>query len=222
MDPAHEESTVRAAGLKSKTRPTYVGRVLWTRYVGRVLWTWYVGRVLWTRRPRTRSCDAVWSMSRPPRLTGFTYKGLYRYFLTICTFRRQKFFVNETTVGNTLLQFRKTAAIESFECSAYCFMPDHVHFLLEALSDAADFRKFCKLAKQRSGSVHARERGGRLWQEGYHDRVLRESDDSMSVARYLLNNPVRAGLVVSPVEYPYLGSDRWTVEELIESSVIHD
>ena len=157
-------------------------------------------------------------MARPPRLAGFTYKGRHRYFLTICTFSRQPFFVNEATVENTLLQFRKTAEIERFEFFAYCFMPDHVHFLVEALADEADFRKFCKLAKQRSGSVHSRVRGGRLWQEGYHERVLRESDDSMCVARYLLNNPVRAGLVASPVDYPYLGSDRCSVEELIEGS----
>jgi hypothetical protein len=56
-----------------------------------------------------------------------------------------------------------------------------------------------------------------LWQEGYYDRVLRESDDSKTVARYLLNNPVRAGLAATPLDFPYLGSDRWTVRELIES-----
>ena len=37
------------------------------------------------------------------------------------------------------------------------------------------------------------------------------------VARYLLNNPVRAGLVMSPIDYPYLGSDRWSVTELIDA-----
>ena len=94
-------------------------------------------------------------------------------------------------------------------------MPDHTHFLIEGLADCSDFRRFCKLAKQRSGSRHARKRGGPLWQEGYHERVLREGDDSLAVARYLLGNPVRAGLVTAPIEYPYLGSDRWTMAELI-------
>ncbi len=161
-------------------------------------------------------------MSRPRRVPRFTYKGLYRYFLTICTFKRRNFFTSKTTVTNTLLQFRKTAAIEGFEFSAYCFMPDHIHFLVEALEDRSDFRRFCKLAKQRSGSVHARQLGGPLWQEGYYDRVLRNSEDSIGVARYLLNNPVRAGLVATPIDYPYLGSDRWTVEELIEAQQCRD
>jgi putative transposase len=156
-------------------------------------------------------------MSRPPRIAGFSYRGLHRYFLTICTLNRQKFFEDSSTVFDALLQFRRTAAEESFEISAYCFMPDHTHFLIEALADGSDFKRFCKLAKQRSGSRHARKNEGRLWQEGYHDRVLREGDDSLTVARYLINNPVRAGLVTSPIEYPYLGSDRWTLPELIEA-----
>ena len=156
-------------------------------------------------------------MSRPPRIAGFSYRGLHRYFLTICTLNRQKFFEDSSTVSNALLQFRKTAAEENFEISAYCFMPDHCHFLIEGRADGADFRRFCKLAKQRSGGVHARKHGRPLWQEGYYERVLREDDDSRMVARYLLDNPVRAGLVNAPIEYPYLGSDRWTLSELIEA-----
>ena len=96
-------------------------------------------------------------------------------------------------------------------------MPDHVHFLIVGLNDNSDFKRFCKLAKQRSGSLHARKHGGPLWQEGYYDRVLREGDDSLTIARYLLANPVRAGLVAAPIDYPYLGSDRWTVAELIDA-----
>lgn len=96
-------------------------------------------------------------------------------------------------------------------------MPDHSHFLIEGLTDSCDFKRFCKLAKQRSGGIHVRKHGGRLWQEGYHERVLRDGDDSRAVARYLLSNPVRAGLVATPIEYPYLGSDRWTMTELIDA-----
>ena len=78
-------------------------------------------------------------------------------------------------------------------------------------------RRFCKLAKQRAGQIHARRTGGPLWQEGYYDRVLRKDEDLRTVARYLLNNPIRAGLVTKPIDYPYLGSDRWSVAEFIDS-----
>ena len=158
-------------------------------------------------------------MSRPPRIAGFSYKGLHRYFLTICTLNRQNSFQDPSVVANALLQFRKTADEERFEISAYCFMPDHSHFLIEGLTDSSDFRRFCKLAKQRSGRLYARKHGGPLWQEGYYDRVLREGDDAVAIARYLLNNPVRAGLVAAPNDYPYLGSDKWTVAELVDAQL---
>jgi hypothetical protein len=60
---------------------------------------------------------------------------------------------------------------------------------------------------------------GRLWQAGYFDRVLREDDSTFAVARYIVQNPVRAGLVRSPVEYPFCGSSIWSKEELIESTM---
>ena len=158
-------------------------------------------------------------MSRPPRITGFPYTGQYRYFLTFCTFNRCRSFVNADVVATTLQQFRKTALEEGFELLAYCFMPDHAHLLVEGVSDASDLRRFSKLARQRSGGVHSRRTGRPLWQEGFYDRVLRDGEDIKNVARYLLNNPLRAGLVDSPISYPHLGSDRWTLEELIDAQL---
>ena len=156
-------------------------------------------------------------MSRPPRVPGFRYQGLYRYFLTLCTFERQAFFLNSGTVVQTLLQFRNVSSRESFEILAYCFMPDHAHLLVEGVSDRSDLRRFIKLSKQRSGGIHARSFGGPLWQDGYYDRILRDGDDILAIARYLLNNPIRAGLVKSPADYPHMGSDRWSLQELIEA-----
>jgi putative transposase len=96
-------------------------------------------------------------------------------------------------------------------------MPDHMHMLAEGTRSASDLRRFVKLSKQHSGAAYALRHGHPLWQEGYHERVLREEDDSKTIARYILSNPVRAGLVGHPLDYPYSGSDRWTMAELIDS-----
>ena len=53
-------------------------------------------------------------------------------------------------------------------------MPDHVHLLIEGVTESADFLRFVKLAKQRSGAAYALTSGERLWQKGYYDRVLRK------------------------------------------------
>jgi putative transposase len=99
---------------------------------------------------------------------------------------------------------------------AYCFMPDHVHLLVEGVDLQSDLRTFVGRAKQHSGADFALKHDRRLWQPGYYDRVLRQDGDARRVARYIVNNPVRAGLVVSPRDYPFVGSDVWTLDELLE------
>ena len=106
-----------------------------------------------------------------------------------------------------------------FALLAYCLMPDHAHLLVEGLADTSALRRFAKLAKQRSGARHAIDVGQRLWQEGYDEHVLRGDEDARHVARYIIENPVRAGLVTTPFQYPYLGSDVWTLRELIDSGI---
>jgi len=94
-------------------------------------------------------------MARPRRVDGCSYVGLNRYFLTFCVSDRRHAFVDGDVVQVVLAQFRKTAALEKFSLSAYCFMPDHVHLLVEATDQRSDLRRFAKLAKQRAGAAHA-------------------------------------------------------------------
>ena len=121
------------------------------------------------------------------------------------------------TARETLAQFARTASQEHFSVLAYCLMPDHVHLLVEGKTEHANLRRFAKMSKQRSGAAHALTGGGKLWQDGYYDRVLRKDEDVKQIARYILENPVRARLVKDPAKYPYLGSDIWSLAELVDS-----
>ncbi len=156
-------------------------------------------------------------MSRPRRLPAFSYVGCHQYFLTICAYKRRPVFAEGAVAAHALLEFRRTAAREGFVILAYCMMPDHVHLLVEGTQDRSDLCRFVRTAKRQSSYAYARTHGAALWQEGYHDRVLRQADDARALARYILNNPVRAGLARSPEEYPHLGSDVWLLRELLDS-----
>src|SRR3989344_3545810 len=46
------------------------------------------------------------------------------------------------------------------------------------------------------------ERDGSLWQHGFHDRAIRRDEDLPAVARYIVANPLRAGLVEKIGDYP--------------------
>jgi len=156
-------------------------------------------------------------MSRPKRLDNVCYVGVARYFLTFCVRERRKVFTCDQSVHSALLHIRESAKQEQFSLFAYCFMPDHVHLLVEATSPESDLRRFASRAKQHSGAAYALTHGGPLWQRGYYERILRPSEDTKWIARYIVNNPIRAGLASSPSDYPYLGSDVWTIDEMLGS-----
>jgi REP element-mobilizing transposase RayT len=144
-------------------------------------------------------------VARPKRLATHNCVGRRLYFLTFCTYDRVAAFTNSEVAARTLVQFRRTAAIEQFAILAYCLMPDHAHLVVEGISETSDLERFAKMAKQRSGGVHRRRCGVRLWQEGYFDRVLRDGDDPAALARYIIENPASAGL---PEDYPHVGTRR--------------
>ncbi len=153
---------------------------------------------------------------RPSRLHAFDYRGLYRYSLTFCTDWRRQLFVRHEAVDLVLSQFLRTAANEEFAIIAYCFMPDHVHLLIEGLADTSDGKRFIIRSKQCSAHAYAAILKARLWQPNGFEHVLRDEEKTHMVARYILENPVRAGLVQSPLDYPFLGSQVYGVKELLE------
>jgi len=156
-------------------------------------------------------------MSRPHRLDGFDYLGPRQYFLTFCTRNRATVFIDTSVADLVLTQFLRAANRHQFAFLAYCLMPDHVHALIEGLSDDSNLRVFAKSAKETSGRAYFRRFGCPLWQEGYYEHVLRAEEDARAIAPYVLENPIRAGLVASAADYPYIGSDRWTIRDLIGS-----
>ena len=96
-------------------------------------------------------------------------------------------------------------------------MPDHVHLLVDANSNDSELERLMHGWKQRTGYAHAKEFGRRLWQQGYYDHVLREDEDRWQLISYMIANPVRAKLVVDPLEYPFWGSGVWEREQLLEA-----
>ena len=155
--------------------------------------------------------------NRPPRCPEFDYLGQVRYFLTVCVKDRQTVFLDPALARFVNAQFLILARTFGFAVIAYCVMPDHFHALVEGTAADAALKRFMKRWKQATGFQWKRQ-GHRdcLWQEGYFDHILREGDQPERVARYIIANPVRAGLVEDVRQYPFVGSPSYSVEELLE------
>src|SRR5438093_8876189 len=74
-------------------------------------------------------------VAHPQRLSAFGYIGRHRYFVTFCTLNRRPLFVNADLVASVLSHFLEQGARFTCAIVAYCFMPDHVHLLIEGLAD---------------------------------------------------------------------------------------
>jgi putative transposase len=160
--------------------------------------------------------------NRPAHLRTFDYTGPHRYFLTFCTFHRQRVFTTAGHVDLVRTQIRRAAAEEQVAVVAYCFMPDHLHLLIEGQRDDSDALRFIKNAKQYSGFYFRQACATRLWQRYGFERVLRADEDVLSVARYIFENPVRGGLVRSAQDHPFTGSDVYTTEAVLEAVQMRD
>jgi REP element-mobilizing transposase RayT len=95
------------------------------------------------------------------------------------------------------------------ETLACVVMPDHVHWLFSLMGQTTLAQLVGSVKGYSANRIQKirRERGEiidpvqPLWQEGYHDHALRQEEDVKSVARYIIGNPLRAGLVENIGDY---------------------
>ncbi len=85
-------------------------------------------------------------------------------------------------------------------------MPDHAHVLACGTEDGSDLQVFATAFKSATAYRYRARADRRLWQPGYFERVLRSEEATDTVARYILENPIRAGLARLVGEYPFAGS----------------
>jgi putative transposase len=152
----------------------------------------------------------------PPRLASHEYVGFYSYSLEFTTFERRATFTDEGKVALVREQILRAGREKGFVISAYCFMSDHLHLVVDATRSDADAKAFIKSSKQYSGFYFKRAYASRLWQRYEYERVMRDPVERAFTIAYVVANPVTAGLVSDPFDYPFLGSERYSTEELRE------
>ncbi len=88
-------------------------------------------------------------------------------------------------------------------CPAYCLMPDHLHLMWAGLCEASDQRSACAFFRRHLNRLLSPRR---LQAQAY-DHVLRPAESAAealsATTRYVLENPVRAGLCEDWREYRY-------------------
>ncbi len=126
------------------------------------------------------------------------------YLITTVTNQRQKIFTNWQTGRLLAHEFYSPWLQGRAESLAWVIMPDHFHWLL-SLHDDGDLSSILRRVKSKSAialNVLSHQQGRKVWQKGYYDHAVRREEDSVELARYIVANPLRAGLVANINDYP--------------------
>lgn len=128
----------------------------------------------------------------------------HAYLVTTTAFERRTWFADFNAACAASRCFEDERILSGTRMLAWVLMPDHAHWLLQ-LGGTADLSGTVNRLKSASARSANRVlgRSGPLWQRAFHDHALRAEDDLPAIARYVVANPVRAGLVQRAWDYPF-------------------
>jgi REP element-mobilizing transposase RayT len=91
----------------------------------------------------------------------------------------------------------------AWRCHALCLMGTHYHLLVETIRArlSAGLHRLNGVYAQRFNRRH--ERTGHLFGDRFHAWLLHDEDHLGATTAYILNNPVRAGLVDTATDWPW-------------------
>jgi putative transposase len=100
---------------------------------------------------------------------------------------------------------RGTVLTLDWLCHAWCLLTNHFHLVIEAprASVSAGMKRINGLHAQRFNHRHSRR--GHLFQDRFAARVIEDDDYLEAVCRYVLANPVRAGLTKRAEDWRWSG-----------------
>ncbi|MDF1588149.1 MAG: transposase [Gammaproteobacteria bacterium] len=131
------------------------------------------------------------------------------YLITAVTHQRTTIFNNFHCARLLIKTLRESEHHHDCQWLCWVIMPDHFHGLLRLNnSPPNDLSNVMKFIKGQSAKTinHHLKRSGSLWQTGFHDHALRQQEDSVNIARYIVANPLRARLVKRLADWPHWDS----------------
>jgi putative transposase len=98
--------------------------------------------------------------------------------------------------------------LHHYQLDAYAVMANHIHILIVPLISVPRIMNSLKTRTARAANEALRRTGLRFWQAESFDRWCRNEEEVRRVRRYIEHNPVKAGLVRRPEDYPWSSAAR--------------
>lgn len=125
------------------------------------------------------------------------------YLVTFTTVSRRRIFLDFDLARTACRTFSPSAAFAAATLLCWVLMPDHFHALVRLDGMVTLSRVVQRLKSMSARACHEIQPELAIWSRAFHDHALRRDDDMLHTARYIVANPVRAGLVGRAGEYPF-------------------
>ena len=122
----------------------------------------------------------------------------HAYLVTIVTAFRNPAFSSFASARAAVRCLHDSDVVRHVQTLAFVVMPDHVHWLLQ-LEERGCLPEAVRLYKAKVSLAI----GQQIWQRGFHDHAVRDDESLRDIARYIIANPLRAGLAKSIREYSH-------------------
>jgi len=139
-------------------------------------------------------------------------KGRYsepgrEYLVTVVTHLREQWFKDFYSTRLMVKEMQRMEREGSVTWLAWVVMPDHFHALLSLDGRVSLSEAMNKLKGRSARAINKQlDRTGPFWQRSFHDHALRREEDRLQLARYVVANPLRAGIVECLGDYPHWDS----------------
>ena len=120
------------------------------------------------------------------------------YHITTTISNRQPLFSDFYLARKIINTIKHSDTLGYTTTLAFVIMPDHIHWLIQ-LSDKVTLQQVIRSMKSQTAKMV----GKPIWQAGYYDHAIRKDEDVANIARYIIANPIRAGLVKKVGDYPH-------------------
>jgi len=142
-----------------------------------------------------------------PRLDNAFYRGAAIVHWVFTLADRATGWLDDGVHGQVRELMVHTMARYELLCPVYCIMPDHLHLLWMGVAETSDQQKASTFLRRHLNAVLS-SKGVRLQKQSY-DHVLQERERERNafekIAWYILENPVRVGLVKDRAEWVHSG-----------------
>lgn len=127
----------------------------------------------------------------------------HAYLVTVTTWQRQTLFNRFDLARTACRAFTRSGAAGDADLLTWVLMPDHVHWLIR-LKNEPLARVVARMKASVSRDLHhSGEIESPIWARAFHDRAIRHDQDLRAAARYIVANPLRAGLCRALADYPF-------------------